>query len=254
MRIAKGILLVLVVCACMGPLARRSEADSTTLNFNIATAGIPITPGTLGTLPGGGPPYGTLTLTLTTTDTGCSTDACIQVQGTIASGYFFYTQTGLALLGFDDSSASVSNPLTISNCVGLTAGSCGIFAPGSHGFDGLGFYQFAVTGTGATAQFGLASSSFEFDVQDPTAPFTSVTAIEAADSGPGTFAGLSEFASQACESNGAGTCQTTTGIATTGNPIHAYIGVTPEPASYLLFGSGLLLFGMLLRRKRAASV
>jgi hypothetical protein len=254
MRILKVIAMGLVIWACMGPLTRNASADQVTLSFNLAAGGNGIGSETLGTFEGG-PPYATITL-----QTDFSTCAgCILVKGsTVGLPFDFYSQGGTAgIFGFNEAPGYSGNITIVSNansnnqCVDVNG--CGsTLTAGSNGFDGLGNYQFAVQGLGQTSNFNTGTvvlTSFSFDIVDDSKAFTSVTNIEAAPTGAVAAIGnISDFASDVCQAQSSVACADNGSFAN-----HAYIGVTPEPGSYLLFGSGLLALGIFLRKRNGQS-
>lgn len=244
MRSVRGVFLVLLFCMFIGALASQSSAQ-TTFTFTETATG-----GSLGPESGN---FGNVTLTLITsgtegTATCTATDACIEVQldATANSTWNLFNQTGaeptVGVFAF--------NAPTGVSVVSCSVGTCSINAPsGGVGYDGLGTYTDTLsdTGTGSSVTGGntITGNALTFYLQDPTSPLDSLSDIEKPPTGTTSPNPVSDFGLNVCEaSGGTSSCEAST---------HGYAAITPEPASYLLFGTGLLGFGVILRKKRGSS-
>lgn len=255
MRFMKLLALGLLICMCLGPVAVQSSAQTTltiTLGGNMggqtgnggnfpASTYVPLTG-----------PFAQITLS--------QTGDVITVSGeTLNADINFYDQTTEGgIFGF----GPVAGTLTVGGCmVNMTSapGQCAVSM--TNGYDGYGTYSNSVgitpltptTGTiGTIVTGGLAFSNFSFTLTDTS--FISNDPAQLLASSPGTISAAGGIASDVCEDGltGGGTssgCNTVSG----GNVEHTYVSVTPEPRSYLLFGSGLLALGIFLRKRNGQS-
>jgi hypothetical protein len=197
-------------------------------------------------------PYGQITLS--------QTGDAITVTGvTNTNNINFYDQTTEGgIFGF----GPVAGTLAISGCmvnsaVASNQSDCTLSSGKVAGteYDGYGYYAnsvsisnegTAVTGGDAFSQFAFTLTDSSFTSSDPAQLLNS--------SSPSTIATAGGIASDVCEdllANGhySSGCNTATG----NNVEHTYVSVTPEPKTYLLFGSGLLALGIFLRKKQSQS-
>lgn len=246
MRSVRRVVLALLFCMFIGALASQSSAQ-TTFTFTQTATG-----GTLGAESGN---FGTVTLTLITSGSGatagCSaTDACIEVQLAGNSNWNLFDQTGpeptVGLFAFN-----VNAPTGVS-ILSCSVGTCSINDPGTGvGYDGLGTYTDTLSDTGTGSSVGTSGNTITGNaltvyLQDSTSPLNSLSAIETPPTGTTPPNPVSDFGLDVCEAApSTGGCVANT---------HGYAAITPEPASYLLFGTGLLGFGAILRKKRGSSV
>jgi hypothetical protein len=254
MKTVRVTFAIFLLCACFGLFAAQTSAQ-TSLNLNVVMGGS----SSGGNLPGGGPPFATVTLSIDTqADSngtgGCSTtNQCVLVTETANTsanpGYLLYQQSPPGnsnyVFGFNDSGASTINILNCSSSINAVSCGASIAANTSASadkFPGFGAFQYVLYG--ATVGTGGDGTTLSFDVQQ-------TASNEATPAGLDTYAlgDSASIASHVCENNG-GVCALQP---STTFPIHGYIGVTPEPGSYLLFGSGLLGLGIFLRKKQGKS-
>ncbi len=244
----KAFALGLFICLCTGPFAMRSRADQTTLTFNFSDGGQETGLS--------GPPYATVTLKTDTTSTGC-TNGCILVTGTASPGLNFFDQTSEGgIFGFNLASGIGASTISILNCSDSASSADNTTTcskSSSNTYDSIGTYTVSASITGgsntksvssATGVVGDAFAGFSFDIATTVAGGLSLDDINVPKTGD-----LTNIVSHVCENSGGGCMGSGTN-----SIIHAYIGVTPEPGSYLLFGSGLLALGIFLRRKQGQSL
>lgn len=267
MRNLKVSFVACLLFGCLGPFAGRSVADQTqvdNLTFGQKDGG---TQGTIGT--GSlGSPYATVTLSLDV-NTGV-----ITVTGTAGDNGLlsFFDQTSSTygyggeggIFGFGQATTGAgSGALTLGNCSITVTDGAGATSPsgcainpagGNTTYDGYGSFTNSVDilggneVTGASQTPGYAFYGFSFTLTDPSNPFTSLNQIIVPSSG-----GLTDIASHICETGTGAGGDNGCVDANSSYATAAYIGLTPEPTSYLLFGTGLLALGVVLRKKSGHS-
>lgn len=209
-----GLLLLLLTLGATPASADTASFDLITSNGNIL------------------PPaasYGTVTLNL-------NADGSINVSVVGASGYGFFGPS-YTMFGFNENIAGNPsiNILNASAGVVVAPNPNTVCSGGGCNLDGYGTFEFMVGGPTGSSPIG----SFSFDVSRTSGTFTTVyQLVELSSSGAHFVAHVSPI--NGCAA-GVGAC---TGFAgDSGTPV-------PEPASIMLFGSGLLTLAGMIRRRR----
>lgn len=202
--------------------ASQASADTTTI--------------TLGTGNSGGldcctGPYATVTITTTSSTTATVT------FNSLTNGGFTYLLAGNSAADLNvNATAFTVGTITGSNSLsGFTPGP--FTNAGAGTADGFGTFNLNIDSFDG---FGHSSTTISFTLTDTSGTWSSASNVLVGNAGNNTAA-IHGFAC-ATPCNGSTSTAFATGFASNGNPV-------PEPASMLLFGSGLVALGIKLRRK-----
>lgn len=183
-------------------------------------------------------PYATVTIDLTS-----STTATITVDS-LVNGYVYLMGSQNAL-GLDVNGAvTVSSVTDLNSYAGFTPTYIG--SPdqtGKNSLDGFGKFNLVI---GNTDGFGDSASQINFTLTLSSGAWSSATNV-LTENGDGYYAAVHAYP---CATTVSSPCTESEGAATSGYAGDSYApSLVPEPATTVLFGSGLLLLAGVLRRR-----